>query len=111
MHEISYLRYIPWGTIMLTIILRIFCVGMQYREHTQPVAACQMVYVKYRLAFSIVVASQHVLSVCASTVFLTLAGVEDVGAWTSYLLSSRVALSMVNQLRAILLLERPHRLN
>ena len=111
MHEFYYLRYVPWGTSMLAIILRIIRVGMQYREHTQPVAACQMVYVKYRLAFSIVVASQHLLSVCASTVFLTLAGVGDVGTWTSYLLSSLVALSMVNQVRATLLPERPHRLN
>jgi len=91
------LRFIPAGLSVLATLIHAFGVLCKHRRVAQPVKACQLLRVKFRLELLLLSVSQIILSLVAVVVFATLTVFVEINIWTVYLLGSIVAASMINQ--------------
>ena len=91
------LRFIPAGLSVLATLLHAFGVLYKNRRVAQPLKACQLFRVKFRLELLFLSVSQIILSLGVVVVLATLTIVVEIDIWTIYLLGSIVAVSMINQ--------------
>ncbi|KAK7937570.1 uncharacterized protein PG986_014438 [Apiospora aurea] len=91
------LRFVPSGLSVLATLLRAFGVLSTQRRATQPLKACQLLRVKFRLELLLLSVGQIVLSLTVVLLFATLTVAVDTTIWTVYLLGSIVAVSMTSQ--------------
>ena len=91
------LRFVPAGLSVLATLLHAFGVLYNHRRVAQPLKACQLLRVKFRLELLLLSVSQIVLSFAALVVFATLTVFVEANIWTVYLLGSIVAVSMISQ--------------
>ncbi|KAK8013790.1 hypothetical protein PG991_009383 [Apiospora marii] len=91
------LRFVPSGLSVLATLLRAFGVLSTQRRATQPLKACQLLRVKFRLELLLLSVGQIVLSLTVMLLFTTLTVAVDTSIWTVYLLGSIVAVSMTSQ--------------
>ena len=91
------LRFVPADLSVLATLLHTFGVLCKHRRVGQPLKACQLLRVKFRLELLFLSISQIILSLAVVVVFATLTIVIEIDIWTIYLLGSIVAVSMVNQ--------------
>ena len=91
------LRFVPAGLSVLATLLHAFGVLYKHRRVAQPLKACQLFRVKFRLELLFLSVSQIILSLGVVVVLATLTIVVEIDIWTIYLLGSIVAVSMINQ--------------
>ncbi|KAK8120362.1 hypothetical protein PG999_004482 [Apiospora kogelbergensis] len=89
------LRFVPAGLSVLATLLHAFSVLYNHRRVAQPLKACQLLRVKFRLELLLLSVSQIVLSFAVVVVFATLTVFVEANVWTVYLLGSIVAVSMI----------------
>ncbi|KAK7937479.1 uncharacterized protein PG986_014347 [Apiospora aurea] len=85
------LRFVPAGLSVLATLLHAFDVLHKHRRVAQPLKACQLLRVKFRLELLFLSASQIILSLAVVVVFATLTVLVEINSWTIYLLGSVVA--------------------
>ena len=91
------LRFVPAGLSVLATLLHAFDVLHKHRRVAQPLKACQLFRVKFRLELLFLSASQIILSLAVVVVFAMLTVFVEINIWTVYLLGSIVAVSMISQ--------------
>ncbi|KAK8106705.1 hypothetical protein PG999_010064 [Apiospora kogelbergensis] len=89
------LRFVPAGLSVLVTLLHAFGVLYNHRRVAQPLKACQLLRVKFRLELLLLSVGQIVLSFAVVVVFATLTVFIEINIWTVYLLGSIVAVSMI----------------
>ena len=97
MSRLYDLRFVPAGLSVLATLLHAFSVLCKHRRATQPLKACQLLRVKFRLELLLLSVSQIILSLAVVVVFAMLTVFVEIDIWTVYLLGSIVAASMINQ--------------